>query len=735
MGKYFSTKLVILTIFLACSSVFAKLDVDQLNKAIDKEGLNWKAGENWVTRLSPEERKNLVGPPINYNRLSKIAQDKMIQLPKTAELPEHFDWRKNNGNWVTPVKNQGSCGSCWSFSAVAQTESWWVIDNDRQDTVEAFDLSEQYLLAEGSAGGCDGGWVTAALDVARETGIPPEWCLEYDMSDTVEIEEADPDWQEYAYQIPGWGYVTSSEASVKNIKNALLYHPVSASYDVYESFYYYNGGVYEPFTGEHISLENDTLVGGHAILLVGWDDRDSSWICKNSWGKYWPDSVDFDNDGKLDSGYFKIKWGACNIGEYMPFIWNDQTQQGNIAFEQNSINTTAKQGESVQVDFTVTNTGAETVHFAATDYGFYFHPDTFNAYEGASWWCGDPAIMGYDNRVLQYLYIAGLNLTALTEPVLEFKANWSIEDPAGASEWGYDGWDGWNVWISTDGINDRQVIEPTSPQYDCQNLWSFGHQTEGWNMGDSIPGWAGKSQGWQDIKFDLTDYSTQNTNLAFVFASDRGYSTPDDPSLTGLFIDNIVVYDNQNPEDTLYTNYGNVDVRSLRTGYGATSKWLSLENSPGTIEAGEDYNLTVKCDAANLTPGNYSGQLNIELSDASSSVQVLPVNFTVTENNENIISNDKPENFTLMGNYPNPFNASTNIKYYLPEAGNVELMIYNLQGQKIYQAEKQYKGSGYRMMHWNGTDLNGHSIGTGVYIYKVQFENQSFQSGKLLLMK
>ena len=300
---------IIICIF-GLSILFAEANtnnkVQKINEAIREQGLNWRAEENWVTRLSEEERKKLVGPKIDYNRMAKITKNKMLTLPQLTTPPSRLDWR--DSNVVTPVRNQLSCGSCWAFSAVGQIESWWLEENNRQDTVNSFDLSEQFLLSEKSAGSCQGGNVEMGLQVAKNTGIPPEWCLEYQASDDVPLDSACSDWEDHVYKIPGWGYITRAEASVPSIKNALLYHPVSASYDVYQSFYTYGGGVYEP-----LDTEVDTVTGSHAILIVGYNDADSSWICKNSWGTYWADSVDVDNDGILDPGYFKIKWGTCNI--------------------------------------------------------------------------------------------------------------------------------------------------------------------------------------------------------------------------------------------------------------------------------------------------------------------------------------------------------------------------------------------------------------------------------------
>lgn len=653
----------------------------------------------------------------------------MIELPKNTQLPEKFDWRKNNGNWVTPVKNQGGCGSCWAFSAVAQMESWWLIQNEKQDTVDSFDLSEQFIVTEGSAGNCSGGDPGLALEVIKEIGVPPEWSFQYQDTDTIGLEEAHSNWNEHTYQIPSWGYVTRAEASVETIKNALLYHPVSASYEVYQSFYAYDGGVYEP-------LDGDSLVGAHAILIVGWDSADSSWICKNSWSRYWPGDIDFDYDGIADSGYFKIKWGTCQIGKYMPFIWNNKTFYNSLDIVQSSISATIQEGETDELFLTLENIRQKPLQFAATDYAIplYFHPDTFNAYQGTSWWCGDPEIMGYNNHVLQYLETPELDLKSSTVPVLEFKAYWDIEGVAGA-EYPYDGWDGWNVRISTDGGVNYDVINPITPKYTAQSLWSFGHYDQGWKEGPDIPGWAGKSHGWKTVKFDLAKYKNDNIKIRFAFASDMGYCSLNDEELYGLFIDDIQIYDTLENGDTHFSNFGEDNGEMEVAGFGQESNaWLTIQNSPGEIPAGKSYKLSLDVDARNLRAGKYSGIINIEVNDGEKSSTSIPVNIDVVEHEQDISNINRPNKFELLGNYPNPFNASTNIEYYLPEAGRVTLIIYNLKGQKVYQSSRDHTTTGKYYFAWAGSNMKGQDLSSGVYIYRINYQN-FVKSGKMLLIK
>ncbi len=170
--------------------------------------------------------------------------------------------------------------------------------------------------------------------------------------------------------------------------------------------------------------------------------------------------------------------------------------------------------------------------------GIKWHTDTFNAYQGNSWWCGDPAIGGYDNHWLQYLVSPALNFTGVTNPVLTFKLYYNVETPGGEPP-PYDGWDGCNVWASVDGGSTWSVINPTAPAYNCQNLYSFGVE---WGMGPGIAGWGGASGGWVDASFNLASLVGQpNVKIRFAFSSDPAYCTIQNPAMIGMFVDNILI--------------------------------------------------------------------------------------------------------------------------------------------------------------------------------------------------
>ncbi len=122
--------------------------------------------------------KCLNAPKLPQNNLPiKGAEQKGDGSPFEGPLLGTFDWRNLNGkNWLTPVKNQGSCGSCWAFSAVGVVESLYKINGSFAD----LDLSEENLVSDCfGEGSCCGGWHYEALDFIKNMGITNEEYFPY----------------------------------------------------------------------------------------------------------------------------------------------------------------------------------------------------------------------------------------------------------------------------------------------------------------------------------------------------------------------------------------------------------------------------------------------------------------------------------------------------------------------------------------------------------------------------
>lgn len=157
-------------------------------------------GEDPLSReyaVCVDNNRNMVGTVTELSGLSKkMSEDcrpipdksaRGVSLPKiefSIDLPDSFDWRDYNGSdWVTPVKDQASCGSCWAFCTIGSIDAMKNIQGDNPDL--DLDLSEQYLVSDCSdAGNCaEGGWPFLAFEFIRDSGIPDETCMPYTATD------------------------------------------------------------------------------------------------------------------------------------------------------------------------------------------------------------------------------------------------------------------------------------------------------------------------------------------------------------------------------------------------------------------------------------------------------------------------------------------------------------------------------------------------------------------------
>ncbi|MFC1501776.1 T9SS type A sorting domain-containing protein [bacterium] len=95
---------------------------------------------------------------------------------------------------------------------------------------------------------------------------------------------------------------------------------------------------------------------------------------------------------------------------------------------------------------------------------------------------------------------------------------------------------------------------------------------------------------------------------------------------------------------------------------------------------------------------------------------------------------DVPEQITLHQNYPNPFNMQTEIVYELPVDGPVHLAIYNVQGRRIRTLVYKHLSAGRKSVSWDGRDMEGKEVSSGMYIYRLKTENY-VDMKKMILQK
>jgi len=93
-----------------------------------------------------------------------------------------------------------------------------------------------------------------------------------------------------------------------------------------------------------------------------------------------------------------------------------------------------------------------------------------------------------------------------------------------------------------------------------------------------------------------------------------------------------------------------------------------------------------------------------------------------------------PKAYNLHQNYPNPFNPTTTIRYSLPEASEIKLIVYNMNGQEIKTLATGKVAAGSHSIVWDGRDNAGHAVPSGVYFYKLSVESQQWQSMKKMIL-
>ncbi len=96
--------------------------------------------------------------------------------------------------------------------------------------------------------------------------------------------------------------------------------------------------------------------------------------------------------------------------------------------------------------------------------------------------------------------------------------------------------------------------------------------------------------------------------------------------------------------------------------------------------------------------------------------------------------NGLPNAYSLNQNYPNPFNPTTTINYALPHAGEVTIAVFNVVGQKVRTLEQGFKEAGEYQVIWDGKDINGAQVASGVYFYRAAMNDFS-ETRKMVLLK
>jgi len=292
-------------------------------KRIEKQNENSKHarfGVNKFSDMTPEEfQQTMLQPKISAKALATSCLLNGIESPQpnkltSKALPTSWDWNAKGA--VTPVKNQGMCGSCWTFSVTGCMEGQWFLKGNKLTS-----FSEQ-IIVDCSHGccympgygnvcnqGCNGGWQwNAYFDIVGWGGIETEAEYPYQgVTGSCQMNK-----KKLMAPLKNYTCLSTTKAAATDAQMMQYIYtkgPISIALDATLLMSYY-GGIIDPFFP---SWECDPTQLDHALLIVGWGQERNwigemtpYWYVKNSWGADWG-----------DSGYFMIAQGynLCGINE------------------------------------------------------------------------------------------------------------------------------------------------------------------------------------------------------------------------------------------------------------------------------------------------------------------------------------------------------------------------------------------------------------------------------------
>jgi uncharacterized repeat protein (TIGR01451 family) len=273
---------------------------------------------------SPPPGAGFVPPSMDLSHLT--GQSTPVRI-KTADPPSSFDWRNNGGNYVTSVKNQSTCGSCYTFAALGDLESKLLIAG-----AGTFDFSENnakecnWYEVNNVDGGtsCDGGNYYLLASMFSKKGTVLESCDPYEASDVI-CKPGCP----YQKTLLDWRIISGNAVADTNVLKQYIYTYGPVYTAIYAGHGDDWGTEFTSYNGSYTLYYTGSEKPNHAVLIVGWDDSLShdggsgGWIVKNSWGTGWG-----------DNGYFTIAYGSANIGTSSSFVheWQDYDAQGDVMY-------------------------------------------------------------------------------------------------------------------------------------------------------------------------------------------------------------------------------------------------------------------------------------------------------------------------------------------------------------------------------------------------------------------
>ncbi|XP_076939635.1 cysteine proteinase COT44-like [Bidens hawaiensis] len=263
--------------------------IDQHNSG----GHSYKLGLNKFADLTVEEYRLLYTRERMIDSKRKLNNVNRYSIRSGDALPDSIDWRTKGA--VAAIKDQGSCGCCWAFSAIGSVEALHQIV-----TGDLITLSEQELVDCDTLYnfGCNGGQMNLAFEfIIKNDGIDSDKDYPY-----IGMDGICNNTRKSAKVVSIYGYEYVSENDESALQKAVANQPVAVAIDSHsQDFHLYESGIFNSPCGTNLD---------HGVVLVGYGSEDGNdyWIVRNSWGVGWG-----------EQGYIRMernvpeKEGKCGI--------------------------------------------------------------------------------------------------------------------------------------------------------------------------------------------------------------------------------------------------------------------------------------------------------------------------------------------------------------------------------------------------------------------------------------
>lgn len=277
--------------------------------------------------------RSLVAPQFHPGSAQELTPG--AGAPVVGGLAVSVDWRNRWGwPWITSVRDQNGCEACWCFAAVALVEAMVRIEHAVWPWISEGDVHKGM-----GSHCCDCGSSEAALDWMKNNAAADPGCFAWPVTssgcsgcggtgggpyDNVAYKPT-PDRNGRSVRIPAYTYVGSVADQKAWLDSA---GPLVTAITVYQDFFALGSGVYHK--QDTIGGQPNLAVGGHLMLVVGYDDTNQCWIVKNSWGTGWGQ----DGFGRIGYGEADIDtWAKIGLTGTNPDPWTKRRMHNGAMVE------------------------------------------------------------------------------------------------------------------------------------------------------------------------------------------------------------------------------------------------------------------------------------------------------------------------------------------------------------------------------------------------------------------